>query len=122
MHKQSVVQSVRFHPVGQVMLTAGFDKRLRLFQVRSLCVCVLSSHSDEANLLIITQVDGVENKKIQSVFFADMPIRTARFTGDGSQVQQQTSAPYRSPQCIQANSDCLQTDCCVWTKAVLLHL
>lgn len=72
------------------MLTAGFDKRLRLFQVRSLCVCVLSSHSDEAHLLIITQVDGVENKKIQSVFFADMPIRTARFTGDGSQVQQPT--------------------------------
>lgn len=29
----AVVQSVQFHPNGQLMLTAGFDKRLRLFQV-----------------------------------------------------------------------------------------
>lgn len=30
---KSVVQSVEFHPAGQLLLTAGFDKRLRLFQV-----------------------------------------------------------------------------------------
>lgn len=30
----AVVQSVQFHPNGQLMLTAGFDKRLKLFQVR----------------------------------------------------------------------------------------
>ena len=30
---KSVVQSVEFHPAGQLLLTAGLDKRLRLFQV-----------------------------------------------------------------------------------------
>jgi U3 small nucleolar RNA-associated protein 18 len=30
----SVVQALQFHPNGQLMLTAGFDKRLKLFQVR----------------------------------------------------------------------------------------
>lgn len=32
---KSVVQSVEFHPAGQLLLTAGLDKRLRLFQVLS---------------------------------------------------------------------------------------
>ena len=31
-----VVRSVEFHPGGQLLLTAGLDKRLRLFQVRML--------------------------------------------------------------------------------------
>ena len=31
----SVVRSVEFHPNGQLLLTAGLDKRLRLFQVRA---------------------------------------------------------------------------------------
>lgn len=30
----AVVQSLQFHPNGQLLLTAGFDKRLKLFQVR----------------------------------------------------------------------------------------
>jgi WD40 repeat protein len=30
----AVVRSVEFHPNGQLLLTAGLDKRLRLFQVR----------------------------------------------------------------------------------------
>jgi U3 small nucleolar RNA-associated protein 18 len=29
----AVVQALQFHPNGQLMLTAGFDKRLKLFQV-----------------------------------------------------------------------------------------
>ena len=29
-----VVRSVEFHPGGQLLMTAGLDKRLRLFQVR----------------------------------------------------------------------------------------
>ena len=33
---KSVVQSVEFHPAGQLLLTAGLDKRLRLFQVPTL--------------------------------------------------------------------------------------
>jgi hypothetical protein len=31
----AVVQALQFHPNGQLMLTAGFDKRLKLFQVCS---------------------------------------------------------------------------------------
>lgn len=30
---QAVIQSVEFHPAGQLLLTAGFDKHLRFFQV-----------------------------------------------------------------------------------------
>ena len=30
----AVVQSIQFHPNGQLLLTAGLDKRLRLFNVR----------------------------------------------------------------------------------------
>ena len=29
----AAVQSVEFHPLGQLLMTAGLDKRLRLFQV-----------------------------------------------------------------------------------------
>jgi U3 small nucleolar RNA-associated protein 18 len=32
----AVVQALQFHPNGQLMLTAGFDKRLKLFQVSSI--------------------------------------------------------------------------------------
>ena len=31
----SVVRSVEFHPGGQLLMTAGLDKRVRLFQVRT---------------------------------------------------------------------------------------
>ena len=31
----SVVRSVEFHPGGQLLMTAGLDKRVRLFQVRA---------------------------------------------------------------------------------------
>jgi hypothetical protein len=34
---RAVVQSLEFHPDGQIIMTAGFDKRLRFFQVL-LCV------------------------------------------------------------------------------------
>lgn len=34
----AVVRSVEFHPSGQLLLTAGLDKRLRFFQVTVLCV------------------------------------------------------------------------------------
>jgi hypothetical protein len=48
---------------GQLLLTAGLDKSLRLFQI-----------------------DGSRNPKVQTVFLEDMPIHTARFSGDGRQV------------------------------------
>mmetsp|Transcript_17016 Transcript_17016/g.28701 ORF Transcript_17016/g.28701 Transcript_17016/m.28701 type:complete len:535 (+) Transcript_17016:177-1781(+) len=60
---KAVVRSVQFHLNGQLLLTAGLDKSLRLFQI-----------------------DGSRNPKVQTVFLEDMPIHTARFSGDGRQV------------------------------------
>jgi U3 small nucleolar RNA-associated protein 18 len=62
-YSQAVIQNVSFHPNGQVLMTSGFDKTLRLFQV-----------------------DGKINKKIQSVHFQDMPIYSANFFPDGQEV------------------------------------
>ncbi|KAJ2394615.1 U3 snoRNP protein, partial [Coemansia sp. RSA 2603] len=60
---QSKVSSVQFHPTSSVLLTAGLDKTLRLFEV-----------------------DGKDNQKIQSVFFKDLPITTAGFIRGGNEV------------------------------------
>lgn len=54
----TVVSSVDFHASGQILLTAGMDKRLRFFQA-----------------------DGARNAKLQSLFLRDMPIRQAAFCG-----------------------------------------
>ncbi|CEP00674.1 WD domain, G-beta repeat [Plasmodiophora brassicae] len=55
---ESVVQSVAFHSNGQLLLTAGMDRTLRLFNV-----------------------DGHQNNKLQSVHVADLPIQCASFVG-----------------------------------------
>ncbi len=66
---QAVVQALQFHPTqGGLLLTAGFDKTLRLFQV-----------------------DGKRNEKRAGVFFPDLPIQSAAFVdpsggGDFSEV------------------------------------
>ncbi|KAJ2845088.1 U3 snoRNP protein, partial [Coemansia brasiliensis] len=60
---QAVVQSVQFHPTASVLLTAGMDKTLRLFEV-----------------------DGKENHKVQSIYFKDLPITTAQFIRQGQEV------------------------------------
>ncbi|KAJ2356147.1 U3 snoRNP protein [Coemansia erecta] len=60
---QAVVQSVQFHPTATVLLTAGLDKTLRLFEV-----------------------DGKENQKIQSIYFKDLPITTAQFIRGGQEI------------------------------------
>jgi len=55
---KSTIQSVRFnHVTPQLMLTAGFDKTLRLFSI-----------------------DGKKNPKVKSVFIRDLPITTAEFS------------------------------------------
>ncbi|OWZ16063.1 U3 small nucleolar RNA-associated protein 18 [Phytophthora megakarya] len=56
----AVIQSVQFHPNGQLMLTAGLDKTLHLFQV-----------------------DGSNNANIENVFVKDLPILDAKFTLGG---------------------------------------
>lgn len=60
---KAVVRSVQFHPNGSLLLTAGLDKSMRLFEI-----------------------DGTHNPKVQGVFFEDLPIHRACFSGDGSQV------------------------------------
>lgn len=57
------INSVEFHRNGQLLLTAGLDKKLRFFQV-----------------------DGKRNTKVQSMFIEDCPIHKASFLPDGSQV------------------------------------
>ncbi|KAL2613808.1 hypothetical protein R1flu_025500 [Riccia fluitans] len=59
----AVIQSVQFHRNAQILLTAGFDKRLRLFQI-----------------------DGKRNPKLQSIFLDDFPIHKASFVPDGSKI------------------------------------
>lgn len=60
---ESKLKSVEFHPTAQVILTAGMNYTLSLFQV-----------------------DGKLNPKIQSVFLDGFPIHTARFSSDGLEV------------------------------------
>ena len=136
-----MVQSVEFHPAGQLLLTAGLDKRLRLFQVANpdlscccsgtdfagatlLCAhchskcsgissltacccvicrlwarlskvkpqllalpyCFLTVPHVTAARVVCLQVDGIENPKVQSVYFPDTPLHKAAFANDGAQV------------------------------------
>ncbi|CEG41372.1 u3 small nucleolar rna-associated protein 18 [Plasmopara halstedii] len=56
----AVIQSVQFHPNGQILLTAGLDKTFCLFQV-----------------------DGSNNANIEKVFVQDLPMLDAKFTLGG---------------------------------------
>lgn len=60
---KSVVNSIEFHPNGQLVMAAGLDRRLRFFNV-----------------------DGVDNPRVQSIFLEDMPVHKAAFSGGGAQV------------------------------------
>nr|XP_022326362.1 U3 small nucleolar RNA-associated protein 18 homolog [Crassostrea virginica] len=60
---ESKLKCVEFHPTAQVILTAGMNYRLNLFQV-----------------------DGKHNPKIQSVYLDGFPIHTAHFSTDGREV------------------------------------
>ncbi|XP_023666450.2 U3 small nucleolar RNA-associated protein 18 homolog isoform X1 [Paramormyrops kingsleyae] len=57
------LSTVQFHPSAQVVMTAGIDQSVSLFQV-----------------------DGRTNPKIQSVFLEKFPVYKARFSADGEQV------------------------------------
>ncbi|KAL4658265.1 hypothetical protein GN956_G2999 [Arapaima gigas] len=59
----SKLSTVQFHPSAQVVMTAGFDQSISLFQV-----------------------DGKSNLKIQSIFLEKFPVVKARFNADGEQV------------------------------------
>ncbi|TNN28088.1 U3 small nucleolar RNA-associated protein 18 [Liparis tanakae] len=55
--------TVQFHPVAQVVMTAGLDQSVSLFQV-----------------------DGKTNPKIQSIHLERFPVHRARFSRDGDTV------------------------------------
>ncbi|XP_072339938.1 U3 small nucleolar RNA-associated protein 18 homolog [Scyliorhinus torazame] len=57
------VTTTQFHPAAQVILTAGIDQSISLFQV-----------------------DGKTNPKIQSIHLERFPVYKARFSADGEQV------------------------------------
>uniref|UniRef100_A0A8C6YZE6 U3 small nucleolar RNA-associated protein 18 homolog n=1 Tax=Nothoprocta perdicaria TaxID=30464 RepID=A0A8C6YZE6_NOTPE len=57
------LSTVQFHPSAQVILTAGLDRCVSLFQV-----------------------DGIKNPKIQSIYLEGFPIHKACFSADGEQV------------------------------------
>ncbi|KAI6075696.1 U3 small nucleolar RNA-associated protein 18-like protein [Aix galericulata] len=57
------LSTVQFHPSAQVVMTAGRDRSVSLFQV-----------------------DGIRNPKIQSIYLESFPIYKARFSADGEQV------------------------------------
>ncbi|KAJ0401934.1 hypothetical protein ATCC90586_008265 [Pythium insidiosum] len=59
----AVIQSVEFHPNGQLLLTAGLDKTLHIFQV-----------------------DGTTNARVENVFVKDLPIVNAKYTVGGSRI------------------------------------
>ncbi|KAI7839207.1 hypothetical protein COHA_007020 [Chlorella ohadii] len=60
---KGAVKSVEFHAGGELLLSAGLDRRLRLFSV-----------------------DGVKNPRVHSWFIEDMPIHKAAFTAGGSKI------------------------------------
>ncbi|CAG8441103.1 3850_t:CDS:2 [Acaulospora morrowiae] len=62
-YSQCVVQVATFHPNARVIMTAGLDKTIRLFQV-----------------------DGKINPKIQSVVLKDLPIYRASFNSSGTEI------------------------------------
>ncbi|MEE6506946.1 hypothetical protein FKM82_007912 [Ascaphus truei] len=60
---EAVLTTVQFHPLAQVVMTAGLDRAISLFQV-----------------------DGKLNPKIQSIHLDKFPIFKAQFSADGEQV------------------------------------
>ncbi len=60
---EAVVRAVEFHPTASVVLVAGYNKSLDLFQV-----------------------DGQTNPKLQSIHIPKFPISTAHFSQDGKEV------------------------------------
>lgn len=60
---RSVVHAVEYHPAGSVMLTGSMDHRVRFFAV-----------------------DGKKNSRLASLFLPDLPVQSACWNGDGSEV------------------------------------
>lgn len=75
---------LEFHSSGKLLLTAGFDKTLRLFHI-----------------------DGKRNAKIQGVHIQNFPMYSAKFTGGGTEVVMTGRRKYF--QCMDLNSGTVTT-------------
>lgn len=60
---RAVIQAVGWHPQGSLLFTASLDARLRFFRI-----------------------DGKKNPRVSSVLLPDLPITSACWNGDGSEV------------------------------------
>lgn len=68
---EAVVQALAFHPRKPLLLTAGFDKKLRLFSA-----------------------DGIRNELVQTVVIPDLPIHAAAYCQRGEQVVMTGRRPF----------------------------
>ncbi|CAN8075063.1 unnamed protein product [Agarophyton chilense] len=68
---QAEARCVEFHPSGRLLLTAGFDKTLRLYQI-----------------------EGKHSTKIQSIYVKRFPIHGAKFVGAGSEIILTSRRPF----------------------------
>jgi hypothetical protein len=95
----AVVQSTRFHPNGQMLMTAGFDKKLRLFAVDGLRNPLLQVRPPPPRrraFLHTLPLPGCRRSftlaspsasrlpDLQTVHVADLPIHAAEWAGGGA--------------------------------------
>lgn len=81
--------TVQFHPSAQVVMTAGLDHSVSLFQVLSCvraCVWVCKASVTMCLNVGVLQVDGQNNPKIQSIHLEKFPVYKAQFSRDGEAV------------------------------------
>ncbi|KAI2644517.1 hypothetical protein H4Q32_031077 [Labeo rohita] len=103
--------SVQFHPSAQIVMTAGLDHSISLFQSRSvsgthaeshtpysssaamnkhsLCSRIVTSRPLEGELLTavsVREVDGKSNPKIQTIHLENYPVNKASFSADGEHI------------------------------------
>ena len=74
---------------------------------RVLCTYALTytASCTASNFCVVCwQVDGLENPKVQSVFFPDTPLHKAAFANDGAQVC--LTDLLTIPFCVQPDIDC----------------
>ncbi|KAL7748805.1 U3 snoRNP protein [Sorochytrium milnesiophthora] len=76
-YNSSVVSVCQFHPYANIMMTAGLDRAIRLFQAR-----------------YFPRVDGKTNPKLQSVIIKDLPIHNAALHPSGKVVTATGRRPY----------------------------
>lgn len=83
---QARLKCVEFHPSARVMLTAGLNQKLTLFQVKFLDFHFYKCSSFFKTFANSFKIDGKKNSKIQSIFIDKFPIMAAHFTKTGDEI------------------------------------